>query len=945
MSAWATVTFGEVGVGSDFSGTVLNVDGNSTGNNVSAFPINFNWDVGSNHTFAYRSRCTNSANTTRYVWTSTTGLSTSQNGTIIVPSGGGSVTANYKTQYYLTVVSVYDTPGGTGWYDSGATVSATLANGTVIITPGLVQAVFTGWSGDATGTGLTSNLITMNGPKTAIANWNIQYYLAVVTNPSSLPTIPGAAWYNNWTIVALTAPQYVPNATGVGGVRYNFRYWDVDGASQGVGVNPISILMNASHVATAHFTLQYLVTFEQTGLDGTANGTVVTVDGSAKAYGDLPFSEWVNNGTIVNYSYSSTVSSSVSGVQFELNSITGQASPLNVTGPFTVVGNYETLYNIVFNQTGIGSDFSGEWLFVDNHYAYYNPNLPVSFWWYNGSSHSFSFASILALGLSEHYIWISTTGLSNLQQGTLNVTTSGSLTGNYQAQYQLTFDQSGVGSDFNGTVVTIDGTSYTVNSLPASFWWDNDSSHSFSFASPLVVNETKQYSWESTSGLSNAQNGTLTITTGGSVVGAYELQNAVLFDETGVGSDFAGTVLVVDGTPYGLTELPVPFYWQLGTMHNFTFQSPLTSITNGTQYVWTSTTGLSSLQSASITVTSYGTIVGNYKTQYYLTLATAPSGADNLTGAGWYDIGTYAAISANQYVTIPPNPYQYIFNGWTTVDMTELNDSSATSTIVLMDKGKTVTANYLPEQQPIISAPLVQSQMFNKTINVNINITDLNADDAAVQFQFRLCYNSTLLQPLGGTLGHFWFSGPWGTLIPTPLLSVSIQDDPVYGPSVLVYITLPKDPLTHQWDWFPNGNGTMAILSFNTTDQMSYRPWETLDLQNNTLNCSLSIVQDQIINSNGGNVPHSTQNGMFEMLPENICDLNHDYKVDIRDVHIAAVAYGSYGPNYTSPGSPPSSNWNPIADVTGPNGVPDNKVDIRDVHAVATQYGWKALDP
>src|SRR5208337_2831479 len=114
----------------------------------------------------------------------------------------------------------------------------------VIITLGSVQAVFTGWSGDATGTGLTSNPITMSGPMTAIANWKIQYNLSVVTNPSSLPPIPGTNWYDNWTWVNLTAPQYVPNATGVGGVRYNFTYWDVDGASQGLGVNPISIQMN-----------------------------------------------------------------------------------------------------------------------------------------------------------------------------------------------------------------------------------------------------------------------------------------------------------------------------------------------------------------------------------------------------------------------------------------------------------------------------------------------------------------------------------------------------------------------------------------------------------------------------------------------------------------------------------------------------------------------------
>jgi hypothetical protein len=66
-------------------------------------------------------------------------------------------------------------------------------------------------------------------------------------------------------------------------------------------------------------------------------------------------------------------------------------------------------------------------------------------------------------------------------------------------------------------------------------------------------------------------------------------------------------------------------------------------------------------------------------------------------------------------------------------------------------------------------------------------------------------------------------------------------------------------------------------------------------------------------------------------------------KIDIRDVHIVALAYGSYGPNYFYPGSPASSNWNPAACLTGPNGVPDNRVDIRDVNLVAKEYGVVAI--
>jgi hypothetical protein len=97
---------------------------------------------------------------------------------------------------------------------------------------------------------------------------------------------------------------------------------------------------NTNQTITANFTLQYLITFNQTGLDGTATGTVVTIDSSAKTYGNLPFSEWVDNGTSVSYSYREIVSSNITGKLFMLNSVNGPSSPIAVTGPVTVIGNY-----------------------------------------------------------------------------------------------------------------------------------------------------------------------------------------------------------------------------------------------------------------------------------------------------------------------------------------------------------------------------------------------------------------------------------------------------------------------------------------------------------------------------------------------------------------------------------------------------------------------------
>jgi parallel beta-helix repeat protein len=66
----------------------------------------------------------------------------------------------------------------------------------------------------------------------------------------------------------------------------------------------------------------------------------------------------------------------------------------------------------------------------------------------------------------------------------------------------------------------------------------------------------------------------------------------------------------------------------------------------------------------------------------------------------------------------------------------------------------------------------------------------------------------------------------------------------------------------------------------------------------------------------------------------NPCDINHDLKVDMKDIGSAAKAFG------TVPGD---SFWNPHTDITGPQKVPDGKVDMRDIGLIARNFGVETV--
>jgi subtilisin family serine protease len=109
-------------------------------------------------------------------------------------------TANWKTQYHLTVTTNFGSVSpSSGWYDSGSKVDISAA------TPSTGEGeryIWNGWTGIGTGnyTGTSNSAqITMNSVVTEAASWTQQYMLTV-TSPQGMPR-PLSGWFDTGTSI------------------------------------------------------------------------------------------------------------------------------------------------------------------------------------------------------------------------------------------------------------------------------------------------------------------------------------------------------------------------------------------------------------------------------------------------------------------------------------------------------------------------------------------------------------------------------------------------------------------------------------------------------------------------------------------------------------------------------------------------------------------------
>jgi hypothetical protein len=246
-------------------------------------------------------------------------------------------TANWQTQYYLTVLNGgHGTASGQGWYNAGANASFSISPTTVSGGTG-IQYVFTNWVGSGTGSytgSASSSSVTMNNPITETANWKTQYQVSFAVSPSgSGSTSPSGTniWYDAASTISISASA---------NSGYHFLSWS---ATSGITItNPKS----ASTTATINAAGTITATFTKLALDGSAmafatSGSSFTISLTTTQPNDLLYVSVV--------SYNSYVSSISGG---GLTWTCRQSSGSTISWPYWFNTYYLSTWYAVWSSSG-----------------------------------------------------------------------------------------------------------------------------------------------------------------------------------------------------------------------------------------------------------------------------------------------------------------------------------------------------------------------------------------------------------------------------------------------------------------------------------------------------------------------------------------------------------------------------------------------------------------
>ena len=253
-------------------------------------------------------------------------------------------------------------PSGTSWTVTFNGTQQTSTTNTITFT---IDDGTYSWSTSATISGETGTQYvassasgTMNVPTQTAQSitYTTQYYLTVTSDHGS-PS--GQNWYN----AGATATFGVTSPDVADTTRHVLSSWTSadTGSYTGTAVSA-SVTMNNPVTETAQWSTQYLMAFSSSGLGGDATGNLVSysVNGGAMSGDASPISVsggsfWVDAGATVTYSFVNPVTSSVTGKQYQLDSVTGLTSPITVSGASTLTGNYVTQWQVTFAASGGGS--------------------------------------------------------------------------------------------------------------------------------------------------------------------------------------------------------------------------------------------------------------------------------------------------------------------------------------------------------------------------------------------------------------------------------------------------------------------------------------------------------------------------------------------------------------------------------------------------------------
>lgn len=177
------------------------------------------------------------------------------------------------------------------------------------------------------------------------AHYDTEYLLTVNVRPYALTAADTSLTHNQW----VRADQFVTLSTDAFIVstpdRYRFDHWGGDFVSSD---SSTALLMDGPKIETASYALQHELTFDQSGIPSGV-GWAVSVEGTTHPG---PYSEWIDDGSSISFSFQSSVPDPSTTTRYMLASVTS-TSPLVVTSGGVINGAYTTQHLLTVQTLGL----------------------------------------------------------------------------------------------------------------------------------------------------------------------------------------------------------------------------------------------------------------------------------------------------------------------------------------------------------------------------------------------------------------------------------------------------------------------------------------------------------------------------------------------------------------------------------------------------------------
>jgi len=171
----------------------------------------------------------------------------------------------------------------------------------------------------------------MDAAKSGTAQYQLQYYLSLSSQPSNAPQPQGSGWFNSGTSTVITGLSPVVPVNN--GSQLAFSGWIVDGSPSQAG-SVLTIQMNVPHTVVAQYTQQYYLA---------VSSNLGSVSGGG----------WYNAGSYAQIS-ASTPPSPTYGVSMVFNGWQGdiqssaQSTTVLMDGPKSVTASWGTDSTVLY---------------------------------------------------------------------------------------------------------------------------------------------------------------------------------------------------------------------------------------------------------------------------------------------------------------------------------------------------------------------------------------------------------------------------------------------------------------------------------------------------------------------------------------------------------------------------------------------------------------------